>query len=63
VRVRTDLEFGGGHSVVKELIPEVEHEPDRGGYTTDSNSSFGGRVDGKNDVRSKTKHGRVQPVR
>jgi len=61
--VGTNLEFGGGCSVVEELIPEVEHEPDSGGHTTDGDGPLGSGVDGENDVGSETKHSSVQPAR
>jgi hypothetical protein len=39
-----NLEFGCGYSVVKELIPEVEHEPDSGSYTTGGDGPLGNRT-------------------
>ena len=59
----TNLEFGGGDSVVKELIPKVQHQSDSSSHTTDSDGSLGSRVYGENDVRSETKHSSIQPVR
>ena len=61
--MRTNLEFGGSGSVVEELIPEVEHEPDSGSHTTDGDGPLSSRVDGENDVWSETKYSSVQPAR
>jgi len=36
-RMRINLEFGGGYSMLKEPISEVQHQPDSGRYTTQAN--------------------------
>ena len=62
MRVGANLEFGGGCSVIEELIPEVQDEPNASSHTADSDGFFGSRVDGENDVGGETKHSSVQPV-
>lgn len=54
MRPGTNLEFGGGDSTAEELIPQVEHEPDSGGYTTDRDNPLSSGLDGENDVGRET---------
>ena len=61
--MRTDLELCCGYSVVEELIPEIEHEPDSSRHAANGDSSLGGGVDRENNIGSETKHGGVQPIR
>ena len=62
VRAGINLVFCG-YSVIRNLILGVEHERDSCGYTTDGDSSLGGRVDEENDAGTETGRSSVHPVR
>jgi hypothetical protein len=49
--------------ILEELIPELEHESDSCGYTTNGDGFLGNGIDGESDVGGDTEYSGTQSVR